>query len=188
MHATTSRTLLVAAATAAGVLAPAPASAAPPTSSALLAPASTVLADESPGIDDTATLVGGTVRPHGRSARVEFTLKCPRGDRWTASLFMVLVGSGAPDDITARTWTPDPSGTCYGVRQKVRLTVHSQPVRVWDYSTDPPVLVSEQVYPIPRNCSAEYGVTFTGTGWHVAFDRGGADGGPDGPGPRLCLR
>lgn len=138
----------------------------------LASPASA--ADESPGINDHAWLAYGRVTPNG-DIKATFILRCPRHDRWTASMTALTIGSGAPDDIVSFTnrVTP-PHGTCTGRLQLVTLRLVTQPI-------------DGTLYPAPRNCSAEYGVTFTGTGWQVAFDRGGADGGPDGPGPQLCL-
>ena len=85
--------------------------------------------DESPTIADSATLGRGVVSADGRSARIGFRLRCPRDDRWTASMRLLLVGSGAPDDITAATGSPAPSGRCTGTPQKVVLTVHVAPVQ-----------------------------------------------------------
>lgn len=132
-------------------------------------------ADESPGINDTATLVKGTVTKNG-DIKVVLRLTCPKKDRWTASMTSLTVGSGAPDDIFSTTdRTNPPTGRCTGKPDRIVLLLVTQPI-------------NGVFYPAPRNCSAEYGVNIDGTGWSIAFDRGGADGGPDGPGPQLCLQ
>ncbi|MGO4254887.1 hypothetical protein [Marmoricola sp. RAF53] len=132
-------------------------------------------ADESPGINDTATLVKGTVTRSG-DIRVVLRLTCPKRDRWTASMTALTIGSGAPDDIFSSTDRANPpSGRCSGRADRIVLKLVTQPI-------------NGVFYPAPRNCSAEYGVTISGAGWDIAFDRGGADGGPDGPGPVLCLQ
>ena len=142
------------------------------TSLAVLAPpASANSDDESPTVKDTAVLKGGKVI--GRDdIKVRFTLTCPQGDRWAASMVTLTVGSGAPDDIVSRS---EASGRCQGKPQKMKIRLATQPI-------------DGTLYPAPENCSAEYGVRFTGPDWEVAFDRSGADGRPDGPGPQLCLR
>lgn len=145
-------------------------------SAALTAPA-VAQADESPDIDDTATLLGAKVVAHGRAAVVRFLLTCPSGDTYTARvLTLQATSSPATSDVLA---SGTSSGVCKGRPQQVK-------VRVVNRGTD---ILGEPYYvPLVRGCGIEYGVSFTGPDWVVAFDRGGADGGPDGPGPALCFR
>jgi hypothetical protein len=138
-------------------------------------------ADESPTINDHATLKSGKVTKQGNN-RVVLNLTCPKGDSFTASMTALTVGSAAPDDIFSSNRGSETTGTCAGKRQRITLLLVTQPI-------------DGVLYPAPRNCSAEYGVEILGPSpaggaprWSIAFDRGGADGGPDGPGPQLCLR
>ena len=139
------------------------------------------VADESPTINDTATLKSGKVTKQG-NIRVTLSLTCPKGDSFTASMSALTVRPGAPDDIFSSNRGSETTGTCAGKRQRITLLLVTQPI-------------NGVLYPAPRNCSAEYGVEILGPSlpdgsprWSIAFDRGGADGGPDGPGPQLCLR
>jgi hypothetical protein len=132
------------------------------TSLALLGTVPSASADESPGVDDHAALLGGRVTQHGAGARLDLRLVCPKGDRYAASITIVL----ASDAVA----TGSRSGHCQGDEQKLTLRLKTQ---------DGP--------PLTPGCDAEYGVTITGHTFSIAFDRGGADGGPDGPGPVLCL-
>lgn len=137
--------------------------------------------DESPAINDVATLRSGKVTQEGNIS-VSLNLTCPKADSFTASMTTLTVGSGAPDDIVSSNRGSETTGTCTGKRQTIKLLLITQPI-------------DGVLYPAPRNCSAEYGVIVMGPAqgdnvprWMVSFDRGGADGGPDGPGPRLCLK
>ncbi len=137
--------------------------------------------DESPALNDVATLRSGTVTSAGNIS-VSLNLTCPKADSFTASMLTRTVGSGAPDDIVSTNSGSETTGTCTGRRQTITLLLITQPI-------------DGVLYPAPRNCSAEYGVIIDGPErddssprWTVAFDRGGADGGPDGPGPALCLK
>ncbi len=133
-------------------------------------------ADESPTIDDSATLRKATlVSPD--EVRVTFRLTCPRGDTYQA--FMVALQTvpaswpvPTTSDIMA---SGSATGTCRGKPQRVRLLLTN---RGSDYFGEPVAV------PLRKGCGIEYGVAFTGTDWSVAFDRGGADGG----GPPLCFR
>lgn len=140
----------------------------------------TARADESPTIDDRATL-GRAKLVSPDAVRVTFRLTCPRGDTFQA--FMVTLQTVPTDwpvpttsDVTASGGT---SGTCRGRSQRVTVDLVN---RGSDYVGEPVAV------PLRKGCGLEYGVTSSGTGWDVAFDRGGADGGPDGPGPALCFR
>jgi hypothetical protein len=132
------------------------------TSLALLGTAPAATADESPGIDDHATLLGGRVVHHGGGARLDLRLTCPKGDRYQAHITIVL----ASDAVASGSR----SGTCQGRKQQITVR-----------------LAAQEGPPLTPGCDAEYGVTITGRTFSIAFDRGGADGGPDGPGPVLCL-
>ncbi|WP_148614771.1 hypothetical protein [Nocardioides rubriscoriae] len=140
----------------------------------------TAHADESPTINDTATL--GQAKLAGPDeVRARFRLTCPRGD--TFSAFMVglqAVPASWPVPVTSDVAASgDATGTCRGTPQQVTISLVNHGT---DYFGEP-VYVA-----LHKGCSIEYGVTFTGPDWFVAFDRGGADGGPDGPGPALCYR
>jgi hypothetical protein len=142
---------------------------------ALAPPAS---ADESPGILDAATIQSAKVTKSG-DVDVRLNLICPKKDTYYAFMSMLTVGSGAPDDIFSTTGG-EVTGVCKGKLQTITLHLTTQPI-------------DGVLYPAPRNCSPEYGVSIhspgqaPGAGWSIDFDRGGADGGPDGPGPQLCL-
>lgn len=137
--------------------------------------------DESPTINDVATLRSGKVTQEG-NITVSLNLTCPKADSFIALMSTLTVGSSAPDDILSTNRGSETTGTCTGKRQTIKLLLVTQPI-------------GGVLYPAPRNCSAEYGVIIDGPlqgenspRWTVAFDRGGADGGPDGPGPTLCLK
>jgi hypothetical protein len=136
--------------------------------------------DESPSINDVATLRSGEVTEEG-NIEVAMNLTCPAGDSFTASMLTLTIGSGAPDDIVSSNQGSETTGTCTGERQTIELLLITRPI-------------DGVFYPAPKNCSAEYGVAIDGPPedddsprWAIAFDLGGADGGRDGPGPRLCL-
>lgn len=137
--------------------------------------------DESPAINDVATLRSGKVTEDG-NVSVSMNLTCPKEDSFTASMVTLTIGSGAPDDIVSRNVGSETTGTCTGKRQTIELLLITEPIE-------------GVLYPAPKNCSAEYGVGIDGPdqddsspGWMIRFDKGGADGGPDGPGPTLCLQ
>ncbi|MGZ5415868.1 MAG: hypothetical protein ACXWDI_01700 [Nocardioides sp.] len=137
--------------------------------------------DESPAINDVATLRSGKVTDEGH-IKVSLNLTCPEQDSFMASMVTLTIGSGAPDDIVSSNRDSETTGTCTGERQTVKLLLITQPI-------------DGVFYPAPKNCSAEYGVTIDGPAqddtsprWTVRFDKGGADGGEDGPGPQLCLQ
>jgi hypothetical protein len=113
-------------------------------------------------VTPSATPTGGKVSADGTSATINVDLLCPKGDRYTANLTIILAELGR-DDAAARGTA---EGKCTGRTQhiKIRVTAFDNP-------------------PLPRNCSAEYGLGVTGTTFAYAIDRGGADGG----GPAFCL-
>lgn len=108
--------------------------------------------------------------------RVKARLRCPAGTTWTASMTIMSVSPDAPEDIRSSTsWENPPTGRCSGRPERVTMLLITVPIQ-------------GTFYPAPTNCSPEYGVTFRSETWSISFDRGGADGGPDGPGDELCLR
>ena len=106
---------------------------------------------------------------------VRFRLTCPKRDTYTVSM---LTLQAAPPEIPTNSDVKavgTGTGTCKGSPQLVTLRLINGGS---DYQGEPVSV------PLRKGCGIEYGVTFTGTDWQVAFDAGGATGG----GPPLCFK
>jgi hypothetical protein len=135
------------------------------------------------------TLLDARVVANGAKVKVEFTVTCPAGTTWNGSM-LTLQAVPYPyiSDVLASTGG-DQDGRCKGKPQKVKLTLVNRGTELGIFDPVTGELIgSEPAYvPLHSGCGIEYGVTFYGENWDVAFDVGGADGGPDGPGPALCF-
>lgn len=135
------------------------------------------------------TLLGAKVVANGAKVKVEFSVTCPAGTTWNGSM-LTLQAVPYPyiSDVLAST-DGDQAGRCTGKPRKVKLTLVNQGTELGIFDPVTGDLIgSEPAYvPLRSGCGIEYGVTFYGQNWDVAFDVGGADGGPDGPGPALCF-
>ena len=135
------------------------------------------------------TLLGAKVIANGAKVKVEFDVTCPAGTTWNGSM-LTLQAVPYPyiSDVRASTGGYQ-TGHCNGKVQKVKLTLVNRGTERGIFDPETGALIgSEPAYvPLHPGCGIEYGVAFYGEGWDVAFDVGGADGGPDGPGPALCF-